>query len=85
MDCLTAAGLADVEERTPTFWRGYNSSPFFMVSIERLAGPTAARELARDADLVWAEPAGSYIIVGPSVEISDEGLVAAVASCVRKL
>ena len=93
MECLDAAGLSDVEERASDFWRGYHDSPFYQVSIRRLASQAEATDLAADAADVYAMSSGVYVVTGPAKPsaggpVDDdeaaaaESLVAEIAGCV---
>jgi hypothetical protein len=81
LGCLQEAGLSNVEQRMPTFWRGDNLDPFFMVHVDRLPSYRAAAQAVHDADLVWAAQSGRYFVAGPSKSVDDQGLVGNVASC----
>ena len=48
VECLDAAGLSNVEERASDFWRGHHDSPFYQVSIQRLASQAEATDLAAE-------------------------------------
>ena len=93
MECLDAAGLSNVEERASDFWRGHHDSPFYQVSIQRLASQAEATDLAANAVDVYAASSGVYVVTGPAKPsagglVDDdeaaaaESLVAEIAGCV---
>lgn len=80
--CLSRAGLAQVSQVAPTTWRAFHSyTPFFGVFVDRMASSAAAVKASGQADLVWSETAGRYLVTGPSTGTDDQGVVDAVAAC----
>jgi hypothetical protein len=81
--CLKAAGLQNVEARSPHLSRGTNADPFFAVIIDRLASAVAAEDAAAAAMLVWTASAGRYLVTGPAKDIEEGIVVEAVSGCLR--
>jgi hypothetical protein len=92
MSCLDQAGLSQTEQRESDFWRGYNESPFYQVSVDQLGSAGEARKAVRDATDVYAASSGTYLVTGPARPSAGgnlssgeadaaQSLVDAVASC----
>ena len=80
-DCLSQAGLSNVEQRDTDLWRGNNDHPFFLVTVKSLPTAAQANKAAQQADLVYAYAAGRYLVTGPVTSADDQGITQTVADC----
>jgi hypothetical protein len=80
-DCLSQAGLSNVEQRDANIWRGFNDDPFFGVIVQSLPSAAKAKKAAHQADLVHAYAAGRYLVTGPVTSADDQGITQTVADC----
>ena len=80
-DCLSQAGLSNVEQRDTRLWRGNNHDPFFLVVVQSLPTAAKAKKAAQQADLVYAYAAGRYLVTGPATSADDQGITQTVADC----
>ena len=80
-DCLSQAGLSNVEQRDTDLWRGSKDLPCFLVTVKSLPPAAQANKAAQQADLVDAYAAGRYLVTGPVTSADDQGITQAVADC----
>jgi hypothetical protein len=81
MECLSQAGLSNVEQRDADLWRGFSDDPFFLVAVHSLPTAAKAKKAAQQADLVYAYAAGRYLVTGPAKAADDKGITESVAHC----
>lgn len=79
--CLEDAGLANVEQRSSTLWRGQHELGY-LVFVNEHDSTREARELVDDAIDSYRAQAGTYSVIGPATIAAgalfedDEGLEA---------
>ena len=80
-DCLSQAGLSNVEPRDTRLWRGNNHDPFFLVVVQSLPTAAKAKEASQQADLVYAYAAGRYLVTGRPRRPTTGASAQTVADC----